>query len=127
LFSAFAAALGVGVAYNSARIALSERSRELATLRVLGFTRGEIAYILLAELALLVAAALPLGCLAGRGLATAIARAFETELFRMPMTVDASTYGFAVVFTLIAAVASGALVRRRIDRLDLIGVLKTRE
>lgn len=127
LFTAFAASLGVGVAYNSARIALSERSRELATLRVLGFTRAEIAYILLAELALLVSAALPLGCIAGRGLANVIARSFETELFRMPMTIDASTYGFAMVFALAAAAVSGALVRRRIDRLDLIGVLKTRE
>jgi putative ABC transport system permease protein len=127
LFTGFAAALAVGVAYNSARIALSERSRELATLRVLGFTRGEISYILLAELALLVVVALPLGCLAGRGLTVLIARAFETELFRMPMIVDASTYGLAVVFALIATAASAALVRRRVDRLDLIGVLKTRE
>jgi putative ABC transport system permease protein len=127
LFSAFSAALGIGVAYNSARIALSERSRELATLRVLGFTRGEIAYVLLAELALLAAISLPLGCLVGRGLTLLIARAFDTELFRMPMVVDASTYGLAVVFALAATVASAALVRRRIDRLDLIAVLKTRE
>jgi putative ABC transport system permease protein len=127
LFAAFAAALGIGVAYNSARIALSERSRELATLRVLGFTRGEISYVLLAELALLAAVALPLGCVVGRGLTMLIARGFETELFRMPMVIDASTYGLAVVFALAATAASAALVRRRIDRLDLIAVLKTRE
>jgi putative ABC transport system permease protein len=127
LFAAFAAALGIGVAYNSARIALSERSRELATLRVLGFTRGEISYVLLAELALLAAVALPLGCVVGRGLTMLIARAFDTELFRMPMVIDASTYGLAVVFALAATAASAALVRRRIDRLDLIAVLKTRE
>jgi putative ABC transport system permease protein len=127
LFTGFAAALGIGVAYNSARIALSERSRELATLRVLGFTRGEISYVLLAELALLAAAALPLGYLAGRGLTALISLAFETELFRMPMVIDPSTYGFAIVFAIAATVVSGALVRRRIDSLDLIAVLKTRE
>jgi putative ABC transport system permease protein len=127
LFSAFAGALGIGVAYNSARIALSERSRELATLRVLGFTRGEISYVLLAELALLAIVALPLGCVIGRALTALIAVAFETELYRMPMVVDASTYGFAVVFAIAATVASGAFVRRRIDTLDLIAVLKTRE
>ena len=127
LFGGFAAALGVGVAYNSARIALSERSRELATLRVLGFTRGEISYVLLAELALLALAALPLGALAGRALTALISLAFETELFRLPMIVDASTYGTAVVFAIAATAVSGALVRRRIDNLDLIAVLKTRE
>lgn len=127
LFSAFAAALGIGVAYNSARIALSERSRELATLRVLGFTRGEISYVLLAELALLAIVALPLGCFVGRALTSLIALAFETELFRMPMVVDASTYGVAAAFAIAATVVSGALVRRRIDTLDLIAVLKTRE
>jgi putative ABC transport system permease protein len=127
LFSAFSAALGIGVAYNSARIALSERSRELATLRVLGFTRGEISYVLLAELALLAIVALPVGCVAGRALTSLIALAFETELFRMPMVVDASTYGTAVVFAIAAIVVSGALVRRRVDTLDLIAVLKTRE
>jgi putative ABC transport system permease protein len=127
LFSAFAAALGIGVAYTSARIALSERSRELATLRVLGFTRGEISYVLLAELALLAIVALPLGCLVGRALTWLIALAFETELFRMPMVVEASTYGLAAVFAIAATVVSGALVRRRVDTLDLIAVLKTRE
>jgi putative ABC transport system permease protein len=127
LFGGFAAALGVGVAYNSARIALSERSRELATLRVLGFTRGEISYVLLAELALLAIAALPLGALAGRGLTALIGLAFETELFRMPMVIDAPTYGLAIVFAMAATACSGALVRRRIDKLDLIAVLKTRE
>jgi putative ABC transport system permease protein len=127
LFSMFAAMLGFGVAYNSARIALSERGRELATLRVLGFTRGEISYILLGELALLVLIALPLGCLAGRALTNLIARVLDTELFRLPLIIEPSTYGLAVVFAILATALSAALVRRRIDRLDLIGVLKTRE
>ncbi|MDJ0947468.1 MAG: FtsX-like permease family protein [Alphaproteobacteria bacterium] len=126
-FSAFAVALGFGVVYNSARIALSERGRELATLRVLGFSRMETSYILLGEVGLLVCAGLPLGCLAGGGLAWMITTAFETELYRIPLVVEASTYGTAVLVALVATVISAALVRRRLDRLDLIAVLKTRE
>jgi putative ABC transport system permease protein len=127
IFAAFAAALGIGVTYNSARIALSERGRELATLRVLGFTRGEISYILLAEVALLIVAALPLGCLAGLGLTHLIAHLLDTELFRVPVGIQPATYGWAVILTLLATAASAAIVRRRIDKLDLIRVLKTRE
>ena len=127
IFALFAAALGFGVTYNTTRIALSERARELATLRVLGFTRGEISYILLAEISLLVAAALPLGCLAGFGLTELISWLLDTELFRIPVVIAPATYGYAVVLTLVAAAVSAALVRRRIDRLDLIRVLKTRE
>lgn len=126
-FSLFACALGFGVVYNSTRIALSERARELATLRVLGFTRLEVSYILLGEVAVLIAAGLPLGCLFGWGLAWVMMQAFETELYRIPMVIEPSTYGWAVVITLAAAVLSAALVRRRLDHLDLIAVLKTRE
>ena len=127
IFAFFALALGFGVAYNSTRIALSERGRELATLRVLGFTRGEISYILLGEVALLIFVALPIGCLAGRGLTRVVARAFDTELFRLPFVIDASTYGLSVLFAIFATTASAALVRRRVQHLDLIRVLKTRE
>ena len=109
------------------RASAQTRGRELATLRVLGFTRGEISYILLAEVGLLIVAALPLGCLAGRGLTLMIAHLFDTELFRIPATVQPSTYGMAVLLTLLATVTSIALVRRRVDQLDLIRVLKTRE
>jgi putative ABC transport system permease protein len=127
VFAAFAVALGFGVAYNSARIALSERGRELATLRVLGFTRAEIGYVLFAELALLVLVALPLGCAIGRGLTWLMARLLDTELFRLPLVIEPATYGLATIIAAATAVASAALVRRRIDRLDLIRVLKTRE
>ncbi|MEO1037611.1 MAG: FtsX-like permease family protein [Pseudomonadota bacterium] len=127
IFSGFACILGFGVAYNSARISLSERGRELATLRVLGFTGGEISYILLAELAALVTLALPLGCLLGLGLTHLMLTAFDTELFRLPTVIDASTYGFAIIITLLATVAAAAIVRQRVARLDLISVLKTRE
>jgi putative ABC transport system permease protein len=127
IFALFAAALGFGVVYNSTRIALSERGRELATLRVLGFTRGEISYILLAEVALLTVTALPLGCVAGYWLTWFIAWLLDTELFRIPVAIAPATYGYAILITLGAAGVSAALVRRRIDRLDLIRVLKTRE
>ena len=126
-FAMFACALGFGVVYNSTRIALSERGRELATLRVLGFSRTEISYLLLGEVALLIFVGLPLGCLAGQGLAWLMTSAFETELFRVPLVIELSTYGTAVLVALLATAASAALVRRRLDRLDLIAVLKTRE
>lgn len=126
-FAAFACTLGLGTVYNSARIALSERGRELATLRVLGFTRLEISYILLGEVSFLIVAALPLGCLVGRGLARIMTSAFETELYRVPLVIHASTYGTAILIALAATALSAALVRRRLDRLDLIEVLKTRE
>jgi putative ABC transport system permease protein len=126
-FVAFSCSLAVGVIYNAARVTLSERGRELATLRVLGFTRWEISYILLGEAALLMLAALPIGCLAGAGLAWIMNSAFETELFRVPFVVVPSTYAKAVLIVVAASVVSAALVRRRLDRLDLIAVLKTRE
>jgi putative ABC transport system permease protein len=126
-FTAFACALAFGVVYNSGRIALSERGRELATLRVLGFTRFEVSYILLGETALLAFIALPLGCLVGYQLAWLISATFETELFRVPLVIQASTFGTSALIGLVATAVSAALVRRRLDRLDLIAVLKTRE
>ncbi|NCF28502.1 MAG: FtsX-like permease family protein [Gammaproteobacteria bacterium] len=126
-FTVFAGALALGVVYNTSRIALSERGRELATLRVLGFSRTEISYILLSELALLVLVALPLGCVMGFGLAWIMTSAFETEIYRVPMVIEASTYGTSMLVALAVTIVSAALVRRRLDRLDLIAVLKTRE
>ena len=126
-FVVFAAVLGFGVIYNATRIALSERGRELATLRVLGFTRWEISYVLLGEAALLVLVGLPLGCLVGFGLAGLMASAFETELFRVPLVIHADSYGIAILIALAAVTQSGIVVRRRLDHLDLISALKTRE
>ncbi|HQR24788.1 MAG TPA: FtsX-like permease family protein [Steroidobacteraceae bacterium] len=126
-FIVFACALAFGVTYNAARISLSERGRELATLRVLGFTRAEISYILLGEVALLTFVALPLGCVVGYWIASLFTRAFETELYRVPLVILASTYGWAIAIGLGATAVSALLVRRRVDRLDLIAVLKTRE
>lgn len=126
-FVAFAWALAMGVTYNAARVALSERGRELATLRVLGFTRGEIAYILLGETALLTLIALPVGCGAGIGLVWLMSQAFETELFRVPFVLFPSAFGSAVLIAVLACAGSALLVRQRLGRLDLIAVLKTRE
>ncbi len=126
-FVVFSCTLAFGVSYNGARIALSERGRELATLRVLGFTRAEISYILLGETGVLTLLAIPLGCAIGYSLARIVAGAFETELYRVPFIIEASTYGLAIVVGLAATAASALLVRRRLDRLDLIAVLKTRE
>lgn len=127
LFVVFACTLAFGVSYNASRIALSERGRELATLRVLGFTRGEINYLLLGEVGLLTLIALPLGCLVGYGLVQVMMAGFKTELFRVPYYIEASTFGWSMLIGLAATAASAFLVRRRLDRLDLIAVLKTRE
>ncbi|WP_226703115.1 ABC transporter permease [Microbulbifer elongatus] len=123
----FAGLIALGVVYNSARISLSERGRELASLRVLGLTRGEVSYILLGELAILTLLALPLGALLGYLLAWTLVQSFDTELFRIPLIINPSTYGYAALVVILSALASGILVHRRIQRLDLIAVLKTRE
>ncbi len=123
----FAAIIAFGVVYNTARIALSERGTELATLRVIGFTRGEIAYILLGELTLVTLAALPISMVIGYGLAGATVTAFNTDVYRLPLIVSSHTYAVSLLTMVVTAVASALIVRRRLDRLDLIAVLKTRE
>lgn len=122
-----AGSIAFGVVYNSARIALAERSRELASLRVLGFTRGEICYILVGELALMTFAAIPVGFLIGRGLTAYLARAMESDLYRIPVVINPSVYAFAATVVLVSAAISAAAVARRLYRLDLVAVLKTRE
>jgi putative ABC transport system permease protein len=127
MFTGLAVVLVFGVTYNSTRVALSERGRELATLRVLGFTKGEISYVLLGEVMFLILLGLPLGCLFGGFLVWSMAQSFDTEMYRIPLVIEASTYGYAIVWVVIAAILSAALVRRRVNKLDLIRVLKTRE
>jgi putative ABC transport system permease protein len=119
--------IAFGVVYNSARISLSERSRELASLRVLGFTRGEIAYILLGELALLTLAAIPVGFLVGVGLCGILVVSFESDLYRLPLVLAANNYALSASVVVVSALLSGLLAWHRLGRLDLIGVLKTRE
>ncbi len=122
-----AGTIAFGVVYNSARISLSERSRELASLRVLGYTRGEISYIFLGELAVLTLLALPLGFIFGRGLCEYITTAVESDLFRVPVVLENETYALGAAVVLLSASLSGLIVRHRLDHLDLIAVLKTRE
>lgn len=122
----FGVIIAFGVVYNSARIALAERSHELATLRVLGFTRAEISAILLGELGLLTLVALPVGLLVGYGFAGVAVTALRTETHRIPLIVEPSTFGFAATIILLAALLSGLVVRRNLDRLDLVAVLKMR-
>lgn len=127
IMTLFAGAIAFGVVYNAARIALSERGRELASLRVLGMTRGEIGYILLGELALLTVIAIPVGFALGYALCYGVSVGATTELFRIPLVIDRDTYAFSGVVVLGAAVISGLVVWHRLGRLDLIEVLKTRE
>ena len=122
-----AGSIAVGVVYNSARIALAERSRELASLRVLGFRRAEVSYILLGEIAVLTLAAIPVGFFIGRYLCAFMVTTFQTDLFRIPVVIQPSTYSYAAGVVLVASVISGLIVRRRVDHLDLVAVLKTRE
>jgi putative ABC transport system permease protein len=123
----FAATIAVGVVYNNARIQLAERAWELASLRVLGFTRGEVSLLLLGELALEIALAIPLGCVAGFWLAALIIALMEHEVFEFPLVIFPTSYLYAAALVAAAGVASALVVRHRIDHLDLVGVLKTRE
>lgn len=123
----FAGVIAFGVVYNTARIALAERGRELASLRVLGFTRQEISAILLGELAAITLAALPLGVGMGYAFAAFLCWSMDTDLVRIPLVIDNDTSGAAVLVVLVAAAVSGLVVRRKLDELDLVAVLKTRE
>jgi len=123
----FASVIAFGVVYNTARVSLSERSRELASLRVLGFTRGEISTILLGELAVVTAIAVPLGLVLGYLSAGLLIAAFNTELYRFPLVVSTATYASAALAVTAATVLSALVVRRKLDHLDLVAVLKTKE
>ena len=123
----FAAIIAFGVVYNAARVSLSERSRELASLRVLGFTRAEISLILLGELAILTICALPVGAAIGYTLGELIMSVFNNEVYRLSFVVSASTMAWAFLIVIAAAFLSGLVVRHRLDHLDLVAVLKMRE
>jgi putative ABC transport system permease protein len=127
VLTAFAIVIAVGVVYNNARIALAERAWELASLRVLGFTRSEVSAILLGELAIEIVLAMPLGMLLGYGLSWGIVSAIQNDEFFFPLVISPATYAFSAVWVLAAGVVSAFIVRRRVDGLDLVSVLKTRE
>lgn len=123
----FAGIIAFGVVYNAARISLSERSRELASLRVLGYTRAEISLILLGELALLTMLSLPIGGILGYGLSALIVRSIESEVYRFPLYVSRAAVAWSFLGIMGASLLSALVVRRRLDRLDLVAVLKVRE
>jgi len=127
VLTAFAAVIAVGVVYNNARIALAERGWELASLRVLGFTRAEVSALLLGEMAISIALALPLGMLLGYGLVHVVSALLRSDQFLFPLVISPATYAWAALCVVAAGVASALVVRRRVDRLDLVAVLKTRD
>ncbi|MBU4518621.1 MAG: ABC transporter permease [Gammaproteobacteria bacterium] len=127
ILTLFAVAMAVGIIYNAARIALSERAWELASLRVLGMTRAEVSVLLLAELGAELLVALPIGALTGWGLASLMMRLMASDSIDFPVVIEPSTYASAALIVLAAGIVSALLVRRQIDRLDLVSVLKVRE
>jgi putative ABC transport system permease protein len=127
IMTAFALVIAIGIVYNSARIIFAERAWELASLRVLGFTRGEVSALLLGELAVETLIALPLGMVMGYGLVRLIIELLKSDQFSFPLVIRASTYVFAALAVLMAGAVSALVVRRRINRLDMVSVLKTRE
>jgi putative ABC transport system permease protein len=127
LYISLSGIIAFGVVYNSARIQLSERARELAILRVLGFRRREVSNVLLIEIALVVAAAQPIGWLFGYGMGYVVTQGLASDLFRVPFVVQPATFAISTIAIGTAAAISALIVRRRVDRLDLIRVLKTRE
>lgn len=127
ILTLFAAVIAVGVVYNNARIALAERTWELASLRVLGFTRGEVSALLLGELAIGIVLALPVGMALGWGLVHLVVDLLRNDQFLFPVVIGPRTYAVAGLCVVAAGMASALVVRRQIDRLDMVGALKTRE
>lgn len=120
----FASFISFGVVYNTARIALSERSRELGTLRVLGLTRKEVAFILFGELGVIILLSIPIGLFLGTGLAVSMTQSLETELFRIPFYINNSTYAYSIIIVIISALFSFYLVWRQLNSIDLVAAQK---
>ncbi|SMX38796.1 ABC transporter permease [Maliponia aquimaris] len=127
VYAILGAIITVGVAYNATRVQLSERARELACLRILGFSQSEVAYILAGEVLLLALLAQPLGWWIGHAVAELMTSGFSSDLYAIPLVLEPRTYARASLIVLGSAVVSVALVARRLTRLDLIAVMKTRE
>jgi putative ABC transport system permease protein len=127
ILTSFACVLAFAMIYNGARITLSERARELSSLRVLGMTKREIAVILLGEQAIFCIAAIPLGFLLGIILSTLLAKALSSELYRMPLVFTPANFLFAFAVLVTVAIVSGVIVGRKLATLDMIAVLKTKE
>jgi len=122
-----AAIITFGIVYNSARIAFAERTRDLASLRVMGFSRSEASFVLLGELAVVTVVALPLGVALGYGLTYLTVKGFSTDIYQIPVAFSPHSYGMAICAVLVAAAVSGWLVKRELDKVDLVAGLKTRD
>jgi putative ABC transport system permease protein len=127
IYITVAVLITIGVTYNAARIQLSERAREMASLRILGFSRGEVSYILVGEMMLIALIAQPVGWLIGSWIARLMTSAFTSDLYAIPLVLKPATFTIASLVVLIAALLSVLIVRRKLDRLDLVAVMKTRE
>jgi putative ABC transport system permease protein len=127
IYLTFATVVAFGVVYNNARISLAERARELATLRVIGFSRREVGTVLITELVILAMVAVPIGLLLGSGFATIIVRAVNTETVRLPLVFSLRNYSFAVTIVTLASTLSALFVLRNLNKLDLVGALKAPE
>lgn len=127
IYMVFAIVVAFGVVYNNARISLAERARELATLRVIGFSQREVGAVLVTELVILALMAVPLGLLLGTGFATAILRAVNTETVRLPLILTTHNYAFAVMVVTVASFGSALVVLRKLKQLNLVGALKAPE
>lgn len=127
VFAILGILITVGVAYNGARVQLSERARELASLRILGFSKAEVSYILVGETMLLTLLAQPLGWLLGYGVVWIVVNSFTSDLYAIPLVLNPDTYSYSSLIVLAASLGAAMIVRRRLDRLDLVAVMKTRE
>lgn len=127
IYMAFAMVVAFGVVYNNARISLAERARELATLRVIGFSRREVGAVLITELVILGLVAVPFGLLIGTGFASGILRAVNTETVRLPLVLTANNYAYAALVVVVASAVSALMVLRKLSQLDLVGALKAPE
>jgi putative ABC transport system permease protein len=127
MFVVFSCLMAGGVAYSSARVTFAEQERDLATLRVLGFSRREVSYVLLAEIGALLLIALPVGVILGAALSRWLMSQFQTELFTFPYITDSMAYGRSALFVAAAVIGAALAVRRSVDRLDMVSVLKSRE
>lgn len=127
IYASFAAIMAGGIAFSAARVTLAEQQRDLATLRVLGFTRLEVSYVLVGEIMVLALLSLPFAALFGTAMAVWLTRLFGTENFAFPFVFNPPGYAFAMTFTLICVLTAAMIVRSSVDRLDLVGVLKARD
>jgi putative ABC transport system permease protein len=127
IYMAFAMVVAFGVVYNNARISLAERARELATLRVIGFSRREVGTVLITELVILALIAVPLGLLIGSGFASAILQAVNTETVRLPLVLTSNNYAYASLVVVVASTLSALVVLRKLSQLNLVGALKAPE